>query len=98
MSEPGKIDRCGGAPPPPLSLRDSLRSRCARVEDSGAAMIEYVMILGFITALVLFLFGLLYPAAGEDIETLINAWGDKLATQIAGDKMDEGSSDSWGIN
>jgi len=56
------------------------------------------MILGFITALVLFLFGLLYPAAGEDIETLINAWGDKLATQIAGDKMDEGSSDSWGIN
>ncbi len=67
-------------------------------DSSGAAMIEYVMILGFITALVIFFFGLLYPAAGQDIETMINAWGDKLATQIAGDRMDEGSSDSWGIN
>jgi len=67
-------------------------------DSEGAAMIEYVMILGFITALVIFLFGLLYPAAGQDIETMINAWGDKLATQIAGDKMDEGNSDSWGIN
>jgi hypothetical protein len=56
------------------------------------------MILGFITALVIFFFGLLYPAAGQDIETLINAWGDKLATQIAGDKMDEGNADSWGVN
>jgi hypothetical protein len=61
-------------------------------------MIEYVMILGFVTALVIFFFGLLYPAGSEDIETLINAWGDKLATQIAGDKMDEGSTDSWGTN
>jgi Flp pilus assembly pilin Flp len=67
-------------------------------EESGAAMIEYVMILGFITALVIFLFGLLYPSAGQDIETLVNAWGDKLATQIAGDRMDEDSSDAWGIN
>ena len=56
------------------------------------------MILGFITALVIFFFGLLYPAGGEDIETLINAWGDKIAAEIAGDKMDEGTSDSWGIN
>ena len=56
------------------------------------------MILGFITALVIFLFSLLYPAAGQDIETLINAWGDKLATQIAGDKIDEGNTDSWGVN
>lgn len=70
----------------------------SRNRDSGAAMIEYVMILGFITALVIFLFSLLYPSAGQDIETLINAWGDKLATQIAGDRMDEGSSDAWGIN
>lgn len=61
-------------------------------------MIEYVMILGFVTALVIFFFGLLYPAGGEDIETLINAWGDKIAAEIAGDKMDAGSSDSWGIN
>ncbi len=66
--------------------------------SEGAAMIEYVMILGFITALVIFFFGLLYPAAGQDIETLINAWGDKLATEIAGDKMDEGNTDSWGVD
>ena len=68
-----------------------------RGAESGAAMIEYVMILGFVTALVIFFFSLLYPSAGQDIETLINAWGDKLATQIAGDKMDE-SSDAWGVN
>jgi Flp pilus assembly pilin Flp len=74
------------------------RQRSAVSGQSGAAMIEYVMILGFVTALVIFFFSLLYPAAGEDIETLINAWGDKIATEIAGDKMDEGNSDAWGIN
>jgi Flp pilus assembly pilin Flp len=66
-------------------------------DDIGAAMIEYVMILGFITALVIFIFRLLYPSAGQDIESLVNAWGDKLATQIAGDKMEK-SSDAWGVN
>jgi hypothetical protein len=50
-------------------------------------MIEYVMLLGFITALIVFLFGLLYPQGAEDIETLINRWGNKLATQIAGDQI-----------
>ncbi len=65
--------------------------------ESGAAMIEYVLILGFVTALVIFFFSLLYPAAGDDIESLINAWGDKIATEIAGDKMEE-SSDAWGVN
>ena len=55
------------------------------------------MILGFITALVIFFFGLLYPAAGEDIETLINAWGDKLAGQIAGEPIDA-DSDAWGVD
>jgi Flp pilus assembly pilin Flp len=66
--------------------------------ESGAAMIEYVMILGFVTALVLFLFRLLYPSGAQDIESLINAWGDKLATQIAGDKMDDTTEDAYGIN
>jgi Flp pilus assembly pilin Flp len=65
--------------------------------ESGAAMIEYVMLLGFITALVLFLFGLLFPSAGKDFETLVQQWGDKLATQIAGDEMSE-SSDAWGVD
>ena len=59
----------------------------ARPGEEGAAMIEYVMLLGFITALVIFLFSLLYPSAGEDVETLVNEWGDKIATQIAGDKI-----------
>ena len=66
--------------------------------NTGAATFEYVMLLGFITALVLFLFGLLYPSAGDDFETLINAWGDKLATQIAGDKIDDSTSDAYGID
>jgi Flp pilus assembly pilin Flp len=63
--------------------------------EAGAVLIEYVMILGFVTAMILFLMGLLYPSAGQDIESLINAWGDKLATQIAGDKIDK-NSDAWG--
>jgi Flp pilus assembly pilin Flp len=67
-------------------------------DESGAATFEYVMLLGFITALVLFLFGLLYPSAGDDFETLINAWGDKLATQIAGEKIDDSTSDAWGTD
>jgi len=66
--------------------------------EAGAAMIEYVMILGFITALVIFLFSLLYPSAGKDIETLVNQWGDKLATQIAGDKISKDNEDAWGID
>jgi len=65
--------------------------------ERGAVFIEYVMILGFVTAMILFLMGLLYPSAGQDIESLINAWGDKLATQIAGDKIDKSSEDAWGI-
>jgi Flp pilus assembly pilin Flp len=67
-------------------------------KESGAAMIEYVMILGFITALVLFLFRLLYPSGAQDIETLINAWGDKLGREIAGDRMDDTTEDAYGIN
>ena len=63
--------------------------------QAGAAMIEYVMILGFLTAMILFLFSLLYPSGGEDIESLINAWGDKIATEIAGDRMDKDST-AWG--
>jgi Flp pilus assembly pilin Flp len=64
------------------------------MKDSGAAMIEYVMLLGFITALVVFLFRLLYPAGADDIETLVNRWGDKLATQIAGDEISADTPDA----
>jgi Flp pilus assembly pilin Flp len=66
-----------------------------RRREAGAATVEYVLVLGFITALVLFLFGLLFPSAGKDFETLVNQWGDKLATQIAGDEISP-SSDAWG--
>ena len=61
-------------------------------------MIEYVMLLGFVTALIVFLFTLLYPSAGDDIETLVNQWGDKIATEIAGDKISKGNADAWGQN
>lgn len=65
--------------------------------ERGAATMEYVMLLGFITALVLFLFGLLFPSAGKDFETLVNQWGDKLAGQIAGEEMSP-SSDAWKVD
>ena len=64
--------------------------------EAGAAAIEYVMLLGFITAMVLFLFQALYPSGAQDIESMINAWGDKLARQIAGEKIEKGNEDSWG--
>ncbi len=64
--------------------------------EIGAAMIEYVMLLGFITALIVFLFSLLFPSAGKDIETLVNQWGDKIATEIAGNKISKGNTDAWG--
>lgn len=70
----------------------------AALAEAGAAAIEYVLILGFVTAMVLFFFSLLYPSAGKDFETLVNAWGDKLATQIAGDKMSKDNADAWGID
>jgi len=65
--------------------------------EAGAAMIEYILILGLVTALVAFFFKVFYPAGGDDLESMINRWGDKLATEIAGDRMDEGS-DAWGVD
>lgn len=74
--------------------RTTLDAR-ADSDETGAATIEYVMLLGFVTALIVFLFALLYPSAGDDIETLVNRWGDKIATEIAGDKISK-DSDAWG--
>ena len=59
-------------------------------------MIEYVMLLGFLTAMILFLYSLLYPNGNDDIESLINAWGDKIATEIAGDKISSTTEDAYG--
>lgn len=56
------------------------------------------MLLGFITSLIVFLFALLYPSAGKDIETLVNQWGNKIATEIAGDKISKSNDDAWGAN
>ena len=67
---------------------------CNRARETGAVMIEYVMILGFVTALIVVLYGLLYPAGADDIETLINAWGDKLARQVAGDEIGNHTPDA----
>lgn len=73
-------------------------ARRSRAREVGAAMIEYVMLLGFITSLIVFLFALLYPSAGKDIETLVNQWGNKIATEIAGDKISKSNDDAWGAN
>ncbi len=69
-----------------------------RAREAGAATIEYIVLLGFITAMILFLLGLLYPSAGKSIETLVNEWGDRLATQIAGDKITKEDSNAWAID
>jgi len=69
-----------------------------RRSEAGAAFVEYVMLLGLITAVIVFFLTLVYPSVGDDIESLVNAWGDRLATQIAGDKISEATEDAWGIN
>ncbi len=66
--------------------------------ESGAATVEYVMILGLAAAMMIMVLKLLYPSVGPDIESLINAWGDRLATQIAGDEMTSENSSDWGID
>jgi len=78
-------------------MSDELRLKDRTSNEAGAAMIEYVMLLGFITALIVFLFSLLYPSAGNDLETLVNRWGDKIATEIAGNKISK-DSDAWGLD
>ena len=55
--------------------------------------LDFVMV-GFVTALIVVLYGLLYPAGADDIETLINAWGDKLARQVAGDEIGNHTPDA----
>jgi len=76
-----------------MSDESRLADRCS--DETGAAMIEYVMLIGLVTALIVFLFSLLYPSAGDDLETLVNRWGDKIATEIAGNKISK-DSDAWG--
>ena len=79
---------------------------CAeRVREAGAALIEYIMLLGLVTAMVLFLMKLLYPTeagtlmnVNKSFETLINQWGDKIATQVAGDKISKDNEDAWGAD
>ena len=58
----------------------------------GAATIEYFLILGLVTAMVIAFFSFLFPGGSRNFETLINAWGDRLATHIAGDKIDASST------
>jgi hypothetical protein len=64
-----------------------------RVRETGAVLVEYIMLLAFITAMVLFLLNVLYPKAGTDFDTLINQWGDKIAGEIAGDPITESNMD-----
>ncbi len=78
--------------------RTSGRREGGTAREAGAAAIEYVMLLGFITATILFLLGLLYPNAGKSLETLVNEWGHRLATQIAGDKITKDDPNTWGVD
>lgn len=61
-------------------------------------MIEYVMLLGFLTAIILTLLGWMYPGGGQDLESLVNRWGVVLSEQIAGDKMSKENIDEWKEN
>ena len=52
------------------------------------------MISGLIAALAIYILSLFYT--GDDIESLVNAWGDLLAKQVAGDRIDA-QGDAWGV-
>ena len=74
------------------------RLRRSRQNEEGAAAIEYVMLLGFITAMILFLYSLLYPNGSDDIESLVNAWGKKMAEEIAGDRISSQTEEAYGTD
>ncbi len=67
--------------------------QCARRNgrERGAATIEYFLILGLVTGMIIAFLGFLFPGGARNFETLINAWGNRLATHIAGDKIDANS-------
>lgn len=69
-----------------------------RKNEEGAVLIEYVMIVGLLTAMILFFLGLLFPSAGDDFETLVNRWGDKIATEIPGEKITPDTEDAYGAD
>jgi hypothetical protein len=58
----------------------------------GQATVEYVMIAGLVAALTIYVLSLFYT--GKDIESLVNAWGDSLARQVAGDRINA-QGDGW---
>ena len=62
-----------------------------RRQEAGAATIEYFLILGLVTGMIIAFLGFLFPGGSRNFETLINAWGNRLATHIAGDKIDANS-------
>lgn len=66
-----------------------------RQSSKGQATMEYVMLLGMIAASGIFVLSLFY--SGKDIESMVNAWGDLLATQIAGERMDA-HGDAWAVD
>jgi Flp pilus assembly pilin Flp len=87
---------------PPSAVSDQPSGQANIASELGAAMIEYILILGLVTALVAFFFRVFYPAGGDDLESMINRWGDKLASEIAG-SPDEAhrmgkNSGAWGEN
>ena len=53
------------------------------------------MLLGLITAMVIAVLNFLYPSAGRDIESLVNAWGERLAGQIAGEQISAQTGEAW---
>lgn len=69
-----------------------------RKNEEGAVLIEYVMIVGLLTAMILFFLGLLFPSSGDDFETLVNQWGNKIATEIPGEKISPNTPGAYGAD
>ena len=50
------------------------------------------MLTGLIAAMAIYVLSLFYTR--DDIESLVNAWGDLLAKQVAGDRIDA-KGEAW---
>jgi hypothetical protein len=55
------------------------------MSEKGAGALEYLMLMGMVAALMILSLGFFYSR--EDIESLVGAWGEALAEQVAGERI-----------
>ena len=62
------------------------------MSEKGQAAFEYVALLGMVAAASIAILSFFY--SGDDVESMIAAWGDALAQQVAGDRIGAGGGGS----